>query len=143
MAYNRDLAPDPNRVREILDVLVTAGVELAPDVEPDDVEDAIADDPTAFPDRPFGSLLALRDPEGEELFTLMSPYTDLEARAAKAARAAGQNLWELAVVPDHSGAKTGSARVRFGEWDVADVDFDSDSPVFELGILAAIEARVL
>lgn len=142
MPKDLNLAPDPDSVRDILDVLVTAGVELAPDVEADDVEDAIADDPAAFPNRPFGTLLRSRDPEGEELFTLMSPYTDLTARAAKATRAAGQSLWELAVVPDHSGANRGSARVRFGEWDVADVDFDGDSPVFELGILAAIEDRL-
>lgn len=143
MRYVTHPAPDAAQIRDVLDVLETAGVELAPDVEPDDVEDAILDDPVAFPDRPFRSLLALRDPEGESLFALTSPYTDLEARAFKATRALGCFLLDLAVVPDAPGAQTGSARVQFTEWDVADVDFDGPSPLFELGILAAIEARVL
>jgi len=134
---------DYEQLDDVLATLAVAGVELAADVEPADVEDAIADDPVTFPNRPYAALLHLAGPEGEDLFALTSPYTDLSARAAKATRAGGQYLWELAVVPDAAGANTGSARVRYSEWDVADVEFDGTSPTFELGILAAIEARAL
>ncbi len=140
---NLDFDLDSAQLKAVLDTLETAGVQLAEGVEPDDVEDAILDDPTAFPNRPFASLLTLRDPDGYTLFALTSPYTDLEARAFKAVRAAGEFLLDLADVPDAAGASTGSARVRYTEWDVADVAFDGTSPDFELGILAAIEARVL
>ena len=49
----------------------------------------------------------------------------------------------VAVVPDAKGSVAGSARVRFSEWDVADVPFSGPSPCFELAILAAIESRAL
>lgn len=134
---------DSKQLQDALDTLEMAGVILADGVEADDVEDAVWDSPTAFRQYPFRVLTGLRDPEGGDLFALASPYTDPQARAAKAVRAFGEHLWELAVVPDTQGATAGSARVRYNEWDVADVNFNGASPEFELGILAAIEARAL
>ena len=126
--------------------LETAGVGLADGIEPDDIDDAVADHPVTFDSRPFAVLSQVaqlaESADDEALFSLARPGS-LETRAARACAAAGVELWDLAVVPDAKGSVAGSARVRFSEWDVADVPFDGPSPCFELAILAAIESRAL
>lgn len=132
-----------DQLHSALFTLQSAGVDLADDVEVDDIDDAVADHPVLFPTRPFAVLSQVAQPTDEDpLFSLARPGS-LEARAARACSAAGAELWSLAVVPDAKGSAAGSARVQFSEWDVADVPFDGPSPCFELAILAAIESRAL
>lgn len=130
------------QIESLLLALEAAGVVPADGVEPDDFEDAVFDDAVRFAARPFAALADLHDPDGAPLFALAAPGS-LATRAARACAAAGCELWDIAVVPDAADSLAGSARVRFSEWDVADVDFDGPSARFELGILAAIEARSL
>lgn len=130
------------QLKSALDTLESAGVVLAPGVETADIDDAVFDHATLFRTRPFAALSALAGPDGDPLFALASPGS-LASRARRACAALGVALVDLSAVPDTPGASTGSARVQFSEWDVADVEFDGDSPVFELGILAAIETRGL
>lgn len=133
-----------DQLHSALFTLQSAGVDLADDVEVDDIDDAVADHPVLFPTRPFAVLsqIAELSDTDEALFALARPGS-LETRAARACAAAGVELWSLAVVPDTKGSAAGSARVQFSEWDVADVPFDGPSPCFELAILAAIESRAL
>ena len=137
---------DAEQLHSALFTLETAGVGLADGIEPDDVDDAVADYPVTFDSRPFAVLSQVaqlaESADDEALFSLARPGS-LETRAARACAAAGVELWDLAVVPDTKGSVAGSARVRFSEWDVADVPFDGPSPCFELAILAAIESRAL
>ena len=132
------------QLHSALFTLQSAGVDLADDVEVDDIDDAVADHPVVFPTRPFAVLAQVAElsDTDEALFVLARPGS-LETRAARACSAAGVELWSLAVVPDTKGSAAGSARVQFSEWDVADVPFDGPSPCFELAILAAIEPRAL
>ena len=130
------------QLKSALDTLESAGVVLAPRVETADIDDAVFDHATLFRTRPFATLSFLAGPDGDPLFALSSPRS-LSSRAGLACAALGVELVDLSAVPDTSGASTGSARVQFSEWDVADVEFDGDSPIFELGILAAIENRAL
>ena len=132
----------PMPLDSVLRTLADAGVVLAPGVEPADIEDAAFDHATAFANRPFASLSLLAGPEGQPLFAL-SRGGSLTTRAALACAALDRSLDSISIVPDSPTSTTGSARVQFSEWDVADVEFDGDSPVFELGILAAIESRSL
>ncbi|OFT58760.1 hypothetical protein HMPREF3151_03570 [Corynebacterium sp. HMSC05H05] len=134
-----------DQLHSALFTLESAGVDLADDVEVDDIDDAVADHPVVFPTRPFAVLAQvaqLSAADGDPLFALARPGS-LETRAARTCTAAGVELWRLAVVPDAKGSAAGSARVQFSEWDVADVPFDGPSPCFELAILAAIESRAL
>ena len=136
---------DAEQLHSALFTLETAGVGLADGIETDDIDDAVADHPVTFDSRPFAVLsqvaqLAESADDEEALFTLARPGS-LETRAARACAAAGVELWDLAVVPDAKGSVAGSARVRFSEWDVADVPFSGPSPCFELAILAAVESR--
>ena len=137
---------DAEQLHSALFTLETAGVGLADGIEPDDIDDAVADHPVTFDSRPFAMLYQVaqlaESADDEALFTLSHPGS-LETRAARACAAAGVELWDLAVVPDAKGSVAGSARVRFSEWDVADVPFSGPSPCFELSILAAVEARAL
>ena len=137
---------DAEQLHSALFTLETAGVGLADGIEPDDIDDAVADHPVTFDSRPFAVLSQVaqlaESADDEALFSLARPGS-LETRAARACAAAGVELWDLAVVPDAKGSVAGSARVRFSEWDVADVPFDGPSPCFELAILAAIESRAL
>lgn len=134
---------DAEQLHSALFTLETAGVGLADGIETDDIDDAVADHPVTFGSQPFAVLSQVAQPTDEDpLFSLARPGS-LEARAARACSAAGVELWDLAVVPDAKGSVAGSARVRFSEWDVADVPFDGPSPCFELSILAAVEARAL
>ena len=134
---------DAEQLHSALFTLETAGVGLADGIETDDIDDAAADHPVTFGSQPFAVLSQVAQPTDEDpLFSLARPGS-LEARAARACSAAGVELWDLAVVPDAKGSVAGSARVRFSEWDVADVPFDGPSPCFELSILAAVEARAL
>ena len=136
---------DAEQLHSALFTLETAGVGLADGIETADIDDAAADHPVTFDNRPFAVLsqvsqLAESAAEDETLFALAHPGS-LETRAARACSAAGVELWDLAVVPDAKGSVAGSARVRFSEWDVADVPFSGPSPCFELAILAAVESR--
>ena len=135
-----------DQLHSALFTLESAGVDLADDIEVDDIDDAVADQPVLFPTRPFAVLAQVAElaesAADEALFALARPGS-LETRAARACAAAGVELWDLAVVPDAKGSVAGSARVRFSEWDVADVPFSGPSPCFELAILAAIESRPL
>ena len=133
-----------DQLHSALFTLESAGVGLADDVEVDDIDDAVADQPVLFPTRPFAVLaqVAQLSAADEALFALARPGS-LETRAARACSAVGVELWGLAIVPDAKGSAAGSARVQFSEWDVADVPFDGPSPCFELAILAAIESRAL
>lgn len=135
-----------DQLHSALFTLESAGVDLADDIEVDDIDDAVADQPVLFPTRPFAVLAQVAElaesAADEALFALARPGS-LETRAARACAAAGVELWDLSVVPDAKGSTAGSARVQFSEWDVADVPFDSPSPCFELAILAAIESRAL
>lgn len=133
---------DLEQLHSALHVLRAAGVELADRIEAEDVEDAVADHPALFPTRPFAVLAQVAEADEDALFSLARPGS-LETRAGRACAAAGVELWDLAVVPDSKGSAAGSAGVRFSQWDVADVEFNGPSPCFELGILAAIEARAL
>lgn len=137
---------DAEQLHSALFTLETAGVGLADGIETDDIDDAVADHPVTFGSRPFAMLsqeaLLAESADDEALFALARPGS-LETRAARACAAAGVELWDLAVVPDAKGSVAGSARVRFSEWDVADVPFSGPSPCFELAILAAIESRPL
>ena len=137
---------DAEQLHSALFTLETAGVGLADGIEPDDIDDAVADHPVTFDSRPFAVLSQVaqlaESADDEALFSLARPGS-LETRAARACAAAGVELWDLAVVPDAKGSVAGSARVRFSEWDVADVPFSGPSPCFELAILAAIESRAL
>ena len=130
------------QLTSMLDTLESAGVVLAPGVETADIDDAVFDHATLFQTRPFAALSALAGPDGDPLFALASPGS-LASRARRACTALGATLIDLSAIPDTPNSTTGSARVQFSEWDVADVEFDGDSPVFELGILAAIENRGL
>ena len=135
---------DAEQLHSALFTLEAAGVGLADGIEPDDVDDAVADHPVTFDSRPFAVLSQVaqlaESADDEALFSLARPGS-LETRAARACAAAGVELWDLAVVPDAKGSVAGSARVRFSEWDVADVPFSGPSPCFELAILAAVESR--
>lgn len=133
---------DLEQLHSALHVLRAAGVELADGIEAEDVEDAAADHAVLFTDRPFAVLAQVAEADEDALFSLARPSA-LATRAARACDAAGVELWDLAVVPDSKGSAAGSARVRFSQWDVADVVFNGPSPCFELDILAAIEARAL
>ena len=137
---------DAEQLHSALFTLETAGVGLADGIEPDDIDDAVADHPVTFDNRPFAVLSQVaqlaESADDEALFALARPGS-LETRAARACSAAGVELWDLAVVPDAKGSVAGSARVQFSEWDVADVPFSGPSPCFELAILAAIESRAL
>ena len=139
---------DVEQLHSALFTLEAAGVGLADGIEHDDVDDAVddavADHPVTFGSRPFAVLSQVahlaESADEEALFVLAHPGS-LETRAARACAAAGVELWDLAVVPDAKGSVAGSARVRFSEWDVADVPFSGPSPCFELAILAAVESR--
>lgn len=134
---------DAEQLHSALFTLETAGVGLADGIETDDIDDAVADYPVTFGSQPFAVLSQVAQPTDEDpLFSLAHPGS-LETRAARACAAAGVELWDLAVVPNAKGSVAGSARVRFSEWDVADVPFSGPSPCFELAILAAIESRAL
>ena len=133
---------DLEQLHSTLHTVRVAGVELAPGIEAEDVEDAVADHAVSFTARPFAVLTQVAEADEDALFSLARPGS-LSTRAARACDAAGVELWDLAVVPDAQGSETGSARVQFSEWDIADVPFDGPSPCFELAILAAIESRAL
>ena len=130
------------QLHSALFTLRNAGVGLADGIEADDVDDAVSDHPVLFSSHPFAVLAQVADADEDALFALSRPGS-LDTRAERACAAAGMELWDLAVVPDAKGSVRGSARVRFSEWDVADVAFDGTSPRFELDILAAIESRAL
>ncbi|WP_066526596.1 hypothetical protein [Corynebacterium bouchesdurhonense] len=146
---------DVTLIRESLDLLARAGVTLADQIEPHDVEDAVedavADDAALFRAFPLTTIAGLVDPDGAPLVggavvarASTSPIrgeADIAALVRRYAGATGAQARDVAVVPDpESAGETGSVRVRFGEWDVADIDYDfsgADGHGFELDVLAA------
>lgn len=134
-----------------LSLLTRAGVRLADDIELDDVEDAIADDVAGFRTAPLTTLAGLCDPDAHPLFH-NAVISDGEGSnggwnegsiadvVQRFTRAAGVSASDIAVMPDPgTNGASGSVRIRFDEWDVADIDFDFDrsSGDFELDIVAA------
>lgn len=156
-------AGDTALVRENLALLARAGVRLAEGIEPDDVEDAVADELASFRAAPLTTLAGLEDPDGAPLLAgaVLAGPAGMAAGSAGAGAASASPLYDdgiaelvqryagaagaetrgVAVVPDpETGGRTGSVRIRFGEWDVADVDYDSAGDAghaFELDVLAA------
>ena len=146
---------DLDLIRESLGRFARAGVALADQIEPQDVEDAVedamADDAASFRASPLTTIAGLADPDGVPLVegavvasASTSPIRDeaeIAALVRRYAGAAGAQVRDVAVVPDpESAGETGSVRVRFGEWDVADIDYDfsgADGRGFELDVLAA------
>ncbi len=144
---------DVELVESCLNLLFAAGITLAEDIEPADVEDAAADDLATFRAFPMTTVAGLNDPDGAPLIrgavvssaeiaqTPESPAA-IMALVERFAGAAGAQASDVAVVPDPgSNGTTGSARVRFGEWDVTDIDFDftatGEMRTFELDVIAA------
>lgn len=134
---------DRRELSRTLALLLRAGVELAHEVEPDDIEDAIADDSAGFRTAPLTTVAGLCDPDGTPLFAsaaIAQGSADIPAAVERITRAAGVTARDIAVMPDPGAAGTsGSVRVRFGEWDVADIDYDFAGPegTFELDLVAA------
>lgn len=150
---------DRATLESCLHLLARAGVRLADDVEHDDVEDAVADELIAFHAFPLTTVAGLTDPDeapllngavisaaphaGGALPTAPANADDIAAIVARYAGALHADEYDVAVVPDpESGGASGSVRVRFGDWDVADIDYsfgaDADSGNFELDVLAAV-----
>ncbi|AWB84418.1 hypothetical protein [Corynebacterium liangguodongii] len=127
-----------------LALLEGAGITLSCDIERDDVEDALVDDLPAFRAHPITTMATLRDPDEALMFTRVwcdtgvVPRVSLRALrdcAAELCRAAGTELTEFVALPDTD--TTGSVRLRVGDWDVADVDYDlAQAP--ELDLIAAV-----
>ncbi|MCP1386792.1 hypothetical protein M5J20_01060 [Corynebacterium sp. TA-R-1] len=136
-----------------LGLLGNAGIALAQDVEPDDVEDAVADVLETFRAYPLTTVAGLDDPEGAPLLAgavisgadVAEVPGDIESIIATVERfagAAGAEANDVAVVPDpETGGATGSVRIRFGTWDIADIDYSfedgADPRDFELDVVAA------
>ena len=123
-----------------LSLLTRAGVRLADDIELDDVEDAIADDVTGFRTAPLTTLAGLCDPDAHPLFhnaVISGGEGSIADVVLRFARAAGVSARDIAVMPDPgSDGASGSVRIRFDEWDVADIDYGSGQD-FELDVVAA------
>ena len=141
---------DTEILRSTLSLFSRAGVELAPDIEPDDVEDAIDDDLISFRTNPVTTLAGCTTPDGEPLLagTVITSGAaagsagdpDFTATIEHLATAAGTSAFDIAVMPDPgSEGQTGSLRVRFGDWDVADINYDLSDPqrTFELDLISA------
>ncbi|UIZ91643.1 hypothetical protein JZY91_07795 [Corynebacterium sp. CNCTC7651] len=150
---------DVETLENCLALLARAGVTLAQDVEPADVEDAVADELELFRAYPLTTVAGLDDPDGAPLLAgAVVSGAEVSAGAATAgglagadaiveiverfAGAAGAEATDVAVMPDpETGGATGSVRVRFGLWDVADINYSFDEGAdprdFELDIVAA------
>lgn len=135
-----------------LTLLHRAGVRLADDIELDDVEDAIADDLAGFRTAPLTTLAGLCDPDALPLIHnavisggASTAPDSIVAVVERFARAAGVSARDIAVMPDPgSDGASGSVRIRFDEWDVADIDYDFTGSAgsapgqdFELDVVAA------
>lgn len=153
-------AADLTLLRDSLALFHRAGIALAEEIEPDDVEDAVADELVQFRAFPLATIATLHDPDGAPLLSgvvtsdsgpaSVAAYpTDeagIVALVQRYAGAVGRDARDVAVVADpESGGRTGSVRVRFGEWDIADINYDfsdsaasgADGHTFELDVLAA------
>ncbi len=140
-------------VESCLNLLFAAGIALAEGIEPADVEDAAADDLMTFRAFPMTTVAGLNDPDGTPLLcgaVISTAESEQAAQSPSAimalveryADAAGAQPSDVAVVPDPgSDGATGSVRVRFGEWDVTDIDYDFTADTYtrtvELDIIAA------
>lgn len=149
-------ATDRDLLTSSLELLARAGVTLAADVETDDIEDAVLEDLANFRANPITTVTGLHDPEGDPLINgavvsstdvAAGDFTDedIVAIVERFAGAAGSEATDVAVVPDpETGGATGSVRVRFGTWDVTDINYDFDAAAsaadprtFELDVVAA------
>ena len=149
-------AADLTLLRDSLALFHRAGIALAEEIEPDDVEDAVADELVQFRAFPLATIATLHDPDGAPLLSGVvtsdsgpaypTDEAGIVALVQRYAGAVGRDARDVAVVADpESGGRTGSVRVRFGEWDIADINYDfsdsaasgADGHTFELDVLAA------
>lgn len=149
-------ATDRDLLTSSLELLARAGVTLAADVEAGDIEDAVLEDLANFRANPITTVTGLHDPEGDPLINgavvsstdvAAGDFTDedIVAIVERFAGAAGSEATDVAVVPNpETGGATGSVRVRFGTWDVTDINYDfdvaasaADPRTFELDVVAA------
>ncbi|WNI12640.1 hypothetical protein RIU96_10565 [Corynebacterium sp. Z-1] len=123
------------------------GVRPASEVKADDIEDAVLDELGSFRIRPLATLIGLRDPEDTPLFdnvwcdTCAEPRTtlaQLETCAEQLCSAAGTQLVECVAFADPGSDNSGSVRLRVGQWDVVDMDYDLTNESPELDLIAAI-----
>ncbi|MEH0147685.1 hypothetical protein V6D40_08435 [Corynebacterium sp. Q4381] len=134
---------DHAKLDHAFSLLTRAGVRLAEDIEPDDIEDAIADDPAGFRTAPLTTLAGLCDPDAHPLIhnaVISGGDAGIPAVVERFARAAGVSAHDIAVMSDPgSDGASGSVRIRFDEWDVADIDYDfsGSGQDFELDVVAA------
>lgn len=161
-------------VESSLETFARVGITLYDDIEAADVEDAVADDLATFRAYPLTTVAGLHDPDGAPFLngavvssaevevgsgslagTLPESLSaeGIVALVERFAGAAGSEATDVAVMPDpETDGATGSVRVRFGEWDVTDINYDflpvegdsadgasngSASRTFELDVIAA------
>ena len=131
-------------VESSLETFARVGITLYDDIEAEDVEDAVADDLATFRSYPLTTVAGLHDPDGApflngavvssvEVEVGSGPASgpgalsaeDIVAMVERFAGAAGSEATDVAVMPDpETDGATGSVRVRFGEWDVTDINYD-------------------
>lgn len=163
-------------VESCLETFARVGITLYDDIEAADVEDAVADDMATFRAYPLTTVAGLHDPDGAPFLNgAVVSSAEVEVGSGSAAGAlpeslsaegivalverfagaAGSEATDVAVMPDpETDGATGSVRVRFGEWDVTDINYDfllsegdavgtddasrgSASRTFELDVIAA------
>lgn len=154
-------------VESSLETFARVGITLNDDIEAEDVEDAVADDLATFRAYPLTTIAGLHDPDGAPFLNgaVVSSAEvevgsgsaagalsaeDIVAMVERFAGAAGSEATDVAVMPDpETDGATGSVRVRFGEWDVTDINYDflpadgdgadagTASRTFELDVIAA------
>lgn len=135
-------------VESSLETFARVGITLNDDIEAEDVEDAVADDLATFRAYPLTTVAGSHDPDGApflngavvssvevEAGVISAPGAgvspeeisaeDIVAIVERFAGAAGSEATDVAVMPDpETDGATGSVRVRFGEWDVTDINYD-------------------
>ena len=133
-------------VESSLETFARAGITLYDDIEAEDVEDAVADDLATFRAYPLTTVAGLHDPDGAPFLNgAVVSSAEVEVGSGSAAGAlpeslsaegivalverfagaAGSEATDVAVMPDpETDGATGSVRVRFGEWDVTDINYD-------------------
>ncbi|AQQ15731.1 hypothetical protein CGLAU_08885 [Corynebacterium glaucum] len=123
-------------VESSLETFARVGITLNDDIEAEDVEDAVADDLATFRSYPLTTVAGLHDPDGApflngavvssvEVEAGVISAEDIVAIVERFAGAAGSEATDVAVMPDpETDGATGSVRVRFGEWDVTDINYD-------------------
>ncbi|WIM67040.1 hypothetical protein QP027_07855 [Corynebacterium breve] len=120
-----------------LTTLERVDIEPKPAVELADIEDAVLDDLDMFRRRPLTTMMALRDPSEELIFShvyvddndkVRATPEDLVEYLDEVATAAGSDVYiiDLVVFPDPDTPNHGSLRFRKGEWDVHDISYELD-----------------